>query len=117
MDSNLDHLNWEINDGDDYYSTATYPESFEEFTKSKESPYYLACAFAWNYERSAVVLWGTEAEKEALRQTRGGDAEKWYTYLTGKEPTPPGSGGSTTTKRRKKYNFVLFGRKAWRNTA
>lgn len=113
MDSNLTHLNWEIDDGDDYYSTTDYPESFSEFAKSTAAPYYLACAFAWNYERSATVLWGTEAEKEALRQTRGGDAEKWYTYLSGKEPTPPG--GGTNTKRRTGYNFVLFGRRPWRN--
>ena len=115
MDSNLEHLNWEIDDGDDYYPTKNYPESFREFTQSTEAPYYLACAFAWNYERSAVVLWGSEEEQEALRQKRGGSAEKWYTYLTGKEPTPPGSGA--TKRKRRKYNFVLFGRKAWRNIA
>ena len=106
-----------------YIPTSTYPETFMQFTQSTASPYYLACAFAWNYERSYTVLYGTEAEKEALRQLRGGDAEKWYTYLTGQTPTPPGgggsdpgTGGSTTTKRRKrKYNFVLFGKKPWRN--
>lgn len=117
MDSNLQHLVWEVNDGDDYYSTSGYPLSYPEFTKSTESPYYLACAFAWNYERSAVVLWGTEKEKEALRVQRGGDAEKWYKYLTGQEPTPPdpdypgGGGSGTITKKRTGYNFVLFGKR------
>lgn len=117
MDSNLNHLKWEVNDGDDYYSTDSYPLSYEEFTQSTEAPYYLACAFAWNYERSATVLWGTEAEKEELRQIRGGDAEKWYTFLTGQEPTPPdpgggeSGGGSTATKKRTGYKFVLFGRR------
>lgn len=118
MDANLTHLNWEIHDGDDYYATSGYPMSYEEFTKSTASPYYLACAFAWNYERSWVVLYGTEAEKEALRQLRGGDAEKWYTFLTGREPTPPdpgggggSGGGSGTTQKRTKFNFILFGRR------
>ena len=129
MDSAIARIIYELENGLQYIPTSSYPGSFEQFTKSTASPYDLACAFAWNYERSAVVLWGansyeeaqtlTEAEKEAnrerLRQQRGASAEEWYTYLTGKEPTPPGSGGSTETKRRKKYNFILFGRKQWRN--
>lgn len=118
MDNAIARILYELESGLQYYATDSYPLSFREFTQSTGSPYDLACAFAWNYERSWTVLYGTEAEKEALRQQRGGAAESWYTYLTGREPTPPGSGGSTTkTKRRKKYNFVLFGRKAWRNTA
>lgn len=118
MDNAIARILYELENGLQYYETDSYPLSFREFTQNTGSPYDLACAFAWNYEKSWTVLYGTEAEKEALRQLRGGSAESWYEYLTGKEPTPPGSGGSTTkTKRRKKYNFVLFGRKAWRNTA
>ena len=100
MDSNLMHIVWEIDDGDDYYSTNSYPLSYREFVISFESPYYLACAFAWNYERSAVVLWGahtyaeaqtlTEAQKEAnrekLRQLRGNSANKWYQFICGEPP-------------------------------
>ena len=120
MDSNLYHLNWEIHDGEDYYSTSGYPMSYEEFTKSTESPYYLACAFAWNYERSWVVLYGTEAEKEYLRQLRGGDAEKWYKFITGKEPIPPdpdfpGGTGTGTKTKKKRFNFMLFNKNR-RNT-
>ena len=115
MDNAIARILYELENGLQYYATEGYPLSFREFTQSTGSPYDLACAFAWNYERSWTVLYGTEAEKEALRQIRGGSAESWYTYLTGKEPTPPGSGGSTAkTKRRKKYNFVLFGKKSWR---
>lgn len=118
MDNAIARILYELENGLQYYETDSYPLSFREFTQNTGSPYDLACAFAWNYEKSWTVLYGTEAEKEALRQLRGGSAESWYEYLTGKEPTPPGSGGSTTkTKRRKKYNFVLFGRKVWRNTA
>lgn len=117
MDNALARILYELNNGLQYYETESYPFTFREFTQSTEAPYELACAFAWNYERSAVVLSGTEEEKEALRQVRGGAAEAWYTYLTGKEPTPPGGGGgaTTTTKRRNGYKFVMFGRKPWRN--
>lgn len=51
------------------------------FVASTEDPYTLACVFAWNYEGSAVVLWGTDAEKEALKQKRGNAATKWYNFL------------------------------------
>lgn len=118
MDNAIARILYELENRLQYYATDSYPLSFREFTQNTGSPYDLACAFAWNYERSWTVLYGSEEEKEALRQKRGGAAERWYTYLTGLVPTPPGSGGSTTkAKRRKKYNFVLFGRKAWRETA
>lgn len=124
MDNAIARILYELDNGLQYHATPSYPLSFREFTQNTGSPYDLACAFAWNYERSAVVLWGAnskaeadtlteaqkEANREALRQLRGGAAERWYRYLTGKEPTPPGSGGSRT-KRRRKYNFVLFGKK------
>lgn len=89
MDNNLSRILWEMENGGQYYATDAYPLSFRQFSKSTSSPYTLACAFVWNYERSYVVLYGTEAEREALRQERGGDAETWYKYLTGVDPTPP----------------------------
>ena len=52
-----------------------------QFAASTVDPYVLACVFAWNYEGSAVVLWGSEAEKAALREKRGNAAAKWYNYL------------------------------------
>lgn len=88
MDNNLARIIYELNANVQYYSTDDYPMSFREFTQSTESAYYLACTFAWNYERSAVVLWGTEEAKEKLRQTRGESAEKWYTFLGGEDPAP-----------------------------
>lgn len=109
MDANLEHIIYEKTYGGQYYPTASYPETFTEFSVSTKTPYYLACAFAWNYERSWVVLYGSEEEKEALRQKRGNAAASWYEYLTGVTPdnpvTPSASG------KRKKYNFVLFNRR------
>lgn len=106
MDANLGRLIYEVENMIQYYATDGYPESFSEFTKSMKSPYYLACAFAWNYERSYVVLYGSESEREALRQKRGGSANEWFEYLTGGEaPVIP-----TTKNKKKKFNFILFGR-------
>lgn len=118
MDGNLARLIYEVENNIQYYKTDGYPLTFKEFIKSDESPYYLACAFAWNYERSYTVLYGTEAEKEALRQNRGGDANTWYTFLTGLEPPESGGSGgsgesgdtSTTTTKPKKFKFILFNR-------
>lgn len=118
MDNALARILYELENGLQYYATPDYPLTFREFTKSTGSPYDLACAFAWNYERSAVVLWGTEREKETLRKMRGGSAEYYYKLLTGQEPTPPGGGGGEggTTKQKSGFNFVLFGRKTRRLT-
>ena len=89
MDVALSRILYELDNGLQYYSTPGYPLSFRSFSKSTESPYYLACAFAWNYERSWTVLYGSEEEKEALRQKRGNSANAWYTYLTGNVPDEP----------------------------
>jgi hypothetical protein len=111
MDTNLDRIIYELENGLQFYSTDSYPMTFKEFTKSTQPPYTLACAFAWNYERSAVVLWGTEEEKEALRQLRGGDANKWYKFLNGtdpEEPEPePDVPGSYTPRKRMSFLLLL----------
>lgn len=82
MDNNIARIMHEVNNGGQYYATPNYPESFKQFVKSTKDPYYLACAFAFNYERSWVALYGSAEEKEALRQKRGGSANFWYDYLS-----------------------------------
>lgn len=82
MDNNIERIIWEVNNNKQYYSTSGYPLSFREFTTSNKDPYYLACAFAWNYERSWTVLYGTESAKESVRQARGGAANSWCEYLS-----------------------------------
>lgn len=116
MDNNIERIIYELENRLQYYATVDYPESFTEFTQSTESPYYLACAFAFNYERSWVALYGTEEEKEALRQQRGGQANYWYEYLTNEQPDIPDIPGQTTSRKKKRYNFILFNsrrRKLW----
>lgn len=97
MDANLARIMTEFVDGTggQYTPTANYPETRKQFMKSKKDAYYLACAFAWNYEKSAVVLWGTEEKQENLRKVRGGCAEDWYDYLLPIDP-----GGSEEEKKR-----------------
>lgn len=107
MDNNLARIIYELENHLQYYVTDSYSETFEEFTQSTAEPYYLACAFAWNYERSYVVLYGTEEEKEALRQKRGASANAWYEYLGG-VPITPGTGAS---KKKGNYKFHLFNKR------
>ena len=116
MDNNLSRIIYELTNNLQYIPTASYPETFSQFSTSTQTPYYLACAFAWNYERSAVVISGTEEEKEALRQRRGGSANSWYAYLTGSPP--PGPEPTPSTIKTNHFNFVLFNhrRKNWIKT-
>ena len=112
MDNNLARINYEVSNSIQYIASTDYPipSTFLEYKSSPLNPYYLACAFAWNYERSYVVLYGTEEEKEALRQARGGAANYWYEYLSGVDPGP-GPGPSPGSQKKKGYNFVLFNRR------
>lgn len=103
MDSALKRIEWELENHEQYYATSAYPETFAEFKVSTKDPYYLGMAFLANYERPA----------EPSQPARGEQAEYWYTYLSGIN-IDPGSGTSSKRKK-KKYNFVLFGRRAWRN--
>lgn len=111
MDVSLSRIIYELEHGVQYYGTNDYPLSFRSFSKSTETPYYLACAFAWNYERSWTVLYGSEAEKEALRQKRGSAAESWYNYLSGIEPGEPDDPYNPTPRppnKRKEMSLLLM---------
>ena len=99
MDNNLDRIIWELNNHEQYYPTSAYPETFAEFSVSTKTPYYLACAWAWNYERNWYTT-STEEDKEWLRNLVGNTANKWYSILTGSEPPDP-TPTPTPTKRRK----------------
>ena len=75
-----DRIIWELDNGQQYYPTANYPETFREFTKSTKPPGYLAKAFMLNYERP----YNQTPEYQAYR---AGLAEAWYTFYTG-QPAP-----------------------------
>ena len=57
MDGQLEHIIYEKNNGKQYYKNH-YKYTFKEFAVSNDNAYELACAFAFDYERSGVVLWG-----------------------------------------------------------
>jgi surface antigen len=79
------------------------PEKFYDFATSTKSPYDLACAFLYNYEKPASIIYGANADPETgrtayqvglsktpeqreayrkpVREKRGATAEKWYKYL------------------------------------
>lgn len=110
MDNNLARILYEVGNNLQWIATSAYDLTFSEFTKSSESPSELAKAFLLNYERPAD-------QSETVQAYRGGLADDWYTYLTGTDPAPPTPDTPETpsvSKRKRKYNFVLFGNKAWR---
>lgn len=85
MEPQVARINYELETGIQYYQTSTYPISFQKFKESTASPYYLAMAFLYNYERPY----------DKNQPQRGRQANEWYTYLTGSEPPPdPGPGPS-----------------------
>lgn len=69
---------------------AEFNISRSEFLASDESPYWLASVFAYNYERPAVVINGTDAQRAELQEARGSNAEYWYEVITGTPAPDPG---------------------------
>lgn len=100
IDAQLDRIIYEKDNGKQYDQNH-YKYTFPEFSVSTDDPYTLACAFAFDYERSRVTLYGTSSEKEALRKKRGGSAEAWYQYLYAYAP------GSTFTAKFAAENFKV----------
>jgi surface antigen len=100
MDANLDHLLTEVKNNDSWIkgdskqkalkqgnpniSSTALALGYQDFTKSTESPYDLACVFVFYRERCYVSLYGSATERQNLCKKRGGYAEKWYTFLGGK---------------------------------
>lgn len=72
MDSALQRIEYELENGLQYSPTTGYPLSFAEFKVSTETPYYLGMAFLANYERPAV----------SYQPKRGEQAQRWYEFLS-----------------------------------
>ena len=71
MDSAMQRLDWELANNQQWISTDSYPQSFEEFKYSTDDPYMLAIAFLLNYERPA----------EKYQPERSEYAVAWYEFL------------------------------------
>lgn len=95
IDNNISRILYEVANGVQWISTSSYPMSFEEFTKSTDTPYNLAMAFINNYERPA----------DPNQPERGEQANYWYKFLTGVTPPTP------TPSRERKFKWVLYAKK------
>ena len=84
MESALQRIIWELENGEQYYQTDDYPLTFAEFKVSTQSVEYLANAFLRNYERPA----------DQTQPARATQALKWYNLLKGSEGSEGGSEGS-----------------------
>lgn len=67
-------IQWEFENGYQYYKTTSYPYTFKEFIKSTQSPDYLAMVFMYNYERPY----------DLNQPNRSGYALEWFDLLTNK---------------------------------
>lgn len=76
IDTQLQRILWEMENGVQYYPTDSYPETFAEFSVSEKSPEYLAGAFLYNYERP----------KSPNAEKRGEQARYWYNILSEIDP-------------------------------
>lgn len=83
MDSALMRIEWELENGEQFYSTKLYPITFKQFKVSTKDPYWLAGAFVRNYERPASILGNDPELRARVYKKRGNDANAWYQYLTG----------------------------------
>lgn len=63
---------YELDNGLQWYETDAYPLTFEEFSKSNETPEYLAQAFMVNYERPG----------DPDQPWRSTQAREWYNWMT-----------------------------------
>lgn len=71
MDSALTRIEWEMNNGKQWYPTSSYPETFSQFKSSTKNVAYLANAFLRNYERPA----------NQNQPKRASQANYWYSFL------------------------------------
>lgn len=76
----LERIIWE-KDNNENYQQNIYNYDFLSFSTSLDSPYILACAFAFDYERSEIARNGSSSEKENLQKERGQAADEWYRFL------------------------------------
>lgn len=83
INSQLQRIEYEIANGLQWYATADYPMTFQEFKVSTDTPEYLAQAFLRNYERPA----------DQNQPNRSTQARYWWDNLSGTgiitDPTDP----------------------------
>lgn len=120
MDSALLRIEYEMENGIQFYKTDAYPITFREFAASDKEPYWLGGAFLCNYERPASVLYDPDSEtyeehrqkRAASIQRRGNMANRWWEFLTGlPAPVMPGS----NTRRGMSFLMLYMATRGRRN--
>jgi hypothetical protein len=103
VNGELNRILWELENKQQWYGTTSYPMTFKEFTQSIDTPYNLAMAFLFDYERPY----------NRNQPNRGTQATNWYNTLDWSNPdttptsTPTGmSIGSTVTIRSNATNYA-----------
>lgn len=79
MDAQLERIEYEVANGLQWITKASYPISFQQFKVSTASPEYLANAFITNYERPA----------DSTQPQRATQARYWWNNLSGTGTTDP----------------------------
>ena len=101
IDTQLDRIIYEFNNGVQYYATDSYPVSASNFKTSNESPEYLAYCFLYNYERPA----------EYDQPNRKTQARYWYDYLSdfeGVTPSEPDEPEYPVTVRKHSMSLLML---------
>lgn len=96
-------IDYEKANGLQYYKTAAWPLTFQQFTQSADTPENLAAAFLANYERAGT----------AALATRQHWARYYYDLLGGSTPTPPDPPGPEPPAPVKIPIFILKKKRRW----
>jgi peptidoglycan hydrolase-like protein with peptidoglycan-binding domain len=78
VETQWEKIQWELENGQQFYATSAYPMNFKQFTQSTDSAAYLAKVFTSNYERPA----------NSSQPQRSVWAEEWYSMLVLGTPIP-----------------------------
>lgn len=94
-------IQWELENGKQYYKTNSYPLTFTEFSQSKATPSYLSYVFLNNYERPANI-------NQPIRKSY---AEKWYSLFNVSRETLHGviTGDNVNVRLQPSTNSTILG--------
>lgn len=97
VDTQCRRIQWELENGEQFYKTKEYPLTFKQFVKSTESVSYLAKVFVRNYERPRSPNYEKRAQY----------ANEWCAKVTGSGPVEPEKPVDPQPTRR--YHIVKAG--------